>query len=69
VEGSNQAGVMVTCQAMTASPAGGGGPATAGLAPRIKEAAVNNQTLGRREGVIHEVRDRGMCSSGLFGTG
>src|SRR5215475_14500665 len=48
VDGSNQLGEIVTCQAMTARPAGVGAAAIDGLAPN-RAMAVKRQPIARRD--------------------
>src|SRR5438093_3898189 len=61
VEGSNQLGAIVTCQAMTASPAGAGWPPTPWATPRVTTAPKTSGTI--RRCAIHDVRSSPMFSS------
>src|SRR5438093_8777136 len=63
VEGWNRLGAIVTCQAMTASPAGAGWPPTPWATPRVTTAPTSSGTI--RRWAIHDVRSRPMFSSRL----
>src|SRR6516225_4114105 len=55
VDGSNQLGGMVTCQAMTARPDGAGAPAVARPTPRATTAANSNQAkVPRRRWMLRD---------------
>src|SRR5881628_1453595 len=52
VDGSNHVGAMVTCHAMTTSPAGVAWPETSWATARLKRAATTSTTMGRDDGVV-----------------
>src|SRR5881409_2414152 len=49
LDGSNQVGAIVTCQAMVTSPAGGAWPVASWIVPNVRTRAVSNTAIDRRE--------------------
>src|SRR4029453_7378440 len=63
VDGSNQVGAIVTCQAMITSPAGDAWPFASWIAPDVRTRTVSNTAKARREDHIFNPPVKGLFST------